>query len=139
MTPTTYGYKIPDMGDLSKPANGWMAANDFNWARISDHTHDGIDSPLLSSLVFASATVAAPLASWVANAGGAGIPAGGYKQTVTVPTGVTEINDFMVKFLISTAGVTQYEQVYLDYIRLSGTTFTIFSNDNTVSILCVFR
>lgn len=139
MTPTAYGYLIPDTGDLSKGANGWMAANDFNWARISGHTHDGVDSPTLAVNAFSPYTKNAPAASWAANPGGSGIPAGGYVQTVTVPTGITEMNDYMIKFLINTAGATRYQQVYLDYNRLTGTTFQLFSNDNSVDILCVFR
>ncbi len=139
MTPTAYGYKIPDTGDRSKGSNGWMSASDFNWARISGHTHDGIDSPVLTSVSFASMTVTAPAASWVANAGGSGIPAGGFKQTVTVPAQITEMNDFTLQFLISTVGVTQYQRVYLDYKRLSGTSFTVYCNDSSLDILCVFR
>lgn len=139
MQTTVYGYEIPDTGDLSKGANGWMSAQDFNWARISAHTHDGIDSALLSTLTFTSGTVTAPAASWAVNPGGSGIPAGGYVQSVTVPAPVGELNDFMIKFYISTAGVTQYQQVYLDYKRTSGTTFNLYCNDNTVDIVCVFR
>jgi hypothetical protein len=139
MTPTAYGYKIPDYGDLSKGSTGWMEAQDFNWERISAHTHDGVDSPLLTVAAFASFTVTAPAASWVANPGGAGLPVGGYKQTVLMPSAITEVNDYMVKFLISTVGVLQYQQVFLDYTRNSGTSIDIYSNDNTISILCVFR
>lgn len=139
MHTTTYGYKIPDTGDLSKGANGWMAASDFDWARIGAHTHDGIDSPTLNSLNFTSSSVSAPAASWAANVGTSGQPIGGYKQTVTVPAGVTELNDFNIKFYISTVGTKRYQQVFLDYIRTSGTTFTLYSNNNALDITCVFR
>lgn len=139
MTPTAYGYLVPDDGDLSKGASGWMAAEEFNWTRISAHTHNGTDSALLSSLTFASSTVVAAAGSWAANTDGSGSPAGGYKQTVTVPAGITELNSYNPKFYFSSAGNKQYQQVFLDYKRSTGTTFVLYCNDNTVDVTCVFR
>src|ERR1035437_9628561 len=47
MTPTTYGYRIPSIGDFSKGVAGWMSQLIYNWNRINNHSHNGIDSPLL--------------------------------------------------------------------------------------------
>lgn len=136
---TAYGYRIPDTNDLSKGASGWMTSLAFNWARVSAHTHNGTDSPLLTINAFSPYTVEALSGDWAANPGGSGIPAGAYRQLVTAPAGITEVNDYLVKFIISTVGATRYQQVYLDWQRQSGTTFYLYCNDNTIDILCVFR
>lgn len=139
MQTTPYGYLNPDSGDLSKGTNGWMAAFNFNILRWDGHSHNGIDSVLLNIASISSQTVTAPSGSWIASSGTAGRPVGGYQQTVTVPASVTEINNYTVKFLISTAGSTQYQPLQLFYARETATTFTVYCNDNTVDLLCVFR
>jgi hypothetical protein len=139
MQTTAYGYLNPDQGDLSKGTNGWMAAVNFDIDRLNGHTHNGVDSPLLNFGSIAAQTVVAPLASWIASTGGTGLPASGYMQTVTVPAAISEINNFNVKFLINTAGATQYQPLNLFYARLTGTTFNLYSNSNTIDVLCVFR
>jgi hypothetical protein len=139
MQTTPYGYLNPDNGDLSKGTNGWMAAWNFNVLRWDGHSHNGIDSALLNISSISSQTATAPSGSWVASLGGTGRPAGGYQQTVTCPAAITEINNYMVKFLISTAGSTQYQPVQLFYARETATTFTVYSNDNAIDLLCVFR
>lgn len=139
MQTTTYGYLNPNQGDLSKGLNGWMAAVNFDIARFDSHSHNGVDSPLLTFGSIAAQTVVAPSGSWTASTGGTGLPASGYMQTVTVPASIAEINNFNVKFLINTAGVTQYQPLNLFYARLTGTTFNLYSNSNTIDVLCVFR
>lgn len=139
MQTTTYGYLNPQSADLSKGANGWMAAYNFNVLRADGHSHNGVDSVLLSISSLSALTVTAASGSWTNNSGGSGLPISGYVQSVTVPAGVGEINNYLVKFLISTSGSTQYQQVYLFYNRTSGTTFDLYSNNNAIDVLCVFR
>ena len=131
MTPTTYGYKNPDNGDTSKGALGWMAAWLFNWTRIDGHSHNGIDSALLSTASFATPSVTAPNASWI-------VSGSGYKQTVTTPALVGDVNNFVLKFVIASGALTG-QSIYLQYNRLTPTTFDLLCNDNTIDILCVFR
>lgn len=139
MLTTSYGYLNPSQGDLSKGLNGWMAAINFDIDRFNGHSHNGVDSPLLTFGSIAAQTVVAPAASWTVNPGGSGLPSSGYVQTVTVPAAISEINNFNVKFLINTAGVTQYQPLNLFYARLTGSTFALYSNSNTIDVLCVFR
>lgn len=139
MTPTTYGYENPDTGDLSKGSTGWMAQINFDIARLDAHSHNGIDSVLLNISSFATQTVNAPAGSWVANSGGSGLPSSGYKQTVTAPVVIGEVNNYIIKFLVNTAGATQYQELDLFYTRASATTITIYCSDNSIAVLCVFR
>lgn len=139
MNLSQYGYEIPSTGDFSKGTNGWMAQLAFNWARIDQHTHNGVDSALLNIGSFATVSVVAPAASWVANTGGSGLPSSGYVQLVTTPAIVGEINNYIVKFLVNTSGSRQYEPLQVFYARVTGTTFNLYCNDNTIDILCVFR
>ena len=132
MTPTAYGYKVPDTGDLSKGVLGWFSDLVFNWLRMSGHSHNGTDSVQLLLTAIATPTVVAPSGSWT-------VSGSGYSQLVTCPAPITEINNQVVKFLINTAGGRQYEELKLEYVRVTGTTFTLYCNDNTVDILCVFR
>jgi hypothetical protein len=139
MQTTVYGYLNPSNGDLSKGANGWMAQINFDILRIDQHSHNGIDSALLSSSSFVSTSVTAPASSWITSTGGTNLPASGYQQDVTVPAGVSEINNFMIKFLVSTAGTRVNQPLQLFYSRLTATTFRLYCNDNTLDVLCVFR
>lgn len=136
---TTYGYLNPNSGDLSKGVNGWMAAMNFNILRWDGHSHNGVDSALLNFASIQPQSVSAPSGSWINAAGTAGRPQGGYQQTVTAPASVTEINNYNIKFLVSTAGNRQYQPMNLFYARETATTFTVYCNDNTVDLTCVFR
>jgi hypothetical protein len=139
MVTTTYGYLNPSSGDLSKGTNGWMAAINFDFSRWDGHSHNGVDSALLNIGAIAAQTVVAPSGSWTVNSGGTGLPSSGYVQTVTVPAAIGEINNFSVKFIINTSGSTQYQPLDLFYARLTGTTFNLYSNSNSIDVLCVFR
>jgi hypothetical protein len=139
MLTTTYGYLNPSAGDLSKGTNGWMAQVNFDITRLDGHSHNGVDSALLSINSYAAATVTAPSGSWGVNPGGSGLPSTGYVQTVTTPASISEINNFSVKFLISTAGSRQYQPLELFYARITGTSFKLYSSDNSIDVLCVFR
>lgn len=132
MTPSTYGYRILDTGDLAKGTNGWFASIVYNWLRMDFHNHDGNNSALLSISSFAPYTVAVPAASWSSTANG-------YKQTITAPAGLTEFNNYSVKFVFTApAGLVGHE-AYLGYVRTSATTMDIYCNDNTAAFTAVFR
>lgn len=136
---TVYGYLNPITGDLSKGANGWMHSLNFDWDRIDGHTHNGIDSAFLTPAAVVPATVTAVSGGWGANTGGSGLPSAGYVQTVTTPPAVGEINNFSVTFRQSSSGVKQYQPLELFYTRVTGTSFYLYSNDNSIDVLCVFR
>jgi len=50
-TTTTYGYKVPEAGDL---AQSWMQNLADNWSRLDQHVHDGTRSATLSNSAIAS-------------------------------------------------------------------------------------
>lgn len=134
MITTTYGYRVPEAGDRAKGASGWMQAIEFDIDRLDGHTHDGIDSSLITIASFSPFTNTLLAANWVADGS-----AGNYKQTITVPNGITEINDWNVKFIASAPGGMVGEVLYLPYDRQSGTTFEVYCNDNTVACTILYR
>ncbi len=132
MTPSTYGYRIPDTGDLAKGANGWFASLVYNFERLDDHNHDGVNSTLLSFSSFAPYTATLLAASWVASGSG-------YKQTVTAPAGLTEFNEFTAKFIFTAPAARIGEVAYLNYDRITATTIDVFCNDITAAFTAIFR
>jgi hypothetical protein len=131
---TTYGYRLPETGDTSKTSTGWFASMEFNISRLDAHNHDGNNSPLLTMASFAPYTNTAAAASWAADGSG-----GGYKQTITVPTGITEINDYHVEFIFTAPAGLVGQRVNLGMKRLTATTFEIYCNDVTAAFTIVYR
>lgn len=134
MQTTEYGYRIPEQGDRAKGVAGWFAALVFNFLRLSGHNHDGANSPALSlsSISPYSNTVSA--GSWAADGSG-----GGYKQTVTVPAGVTEISNYHVDFIFTAPSGKVGERAHLNFKRLTATTYEVYCNDNTAAFTAVYR
>lgn len=133
MTPTTYGYKNPDTGDKAKGANGWYASLGYNITRLDSHNHDGVNSSLITIGNFAPYSNAVLAANWATDG------AGGYTQTVTVPAGVTEINNYNVKFVFTAPGGMVGAAAYLGYSRVSATTYLVSCNDNTAAFTALYR
>lgn len=107
-----------DTGDIFFPA--WSA----NATWMNNHTHNGTDSQFLSSTqqnILAANWTAAPI--------GGGL----YVQTVTVPSGFS-YDQCQIWFKLSS---NQY--VYPSVERLSATTYNVFINDNTLSLIANYR
>lgn len=132
MQTTTYGYRLPEAGDRAKGASGWFASMEYNISRLDTHDHDGVDSPLIpmSNLDPYSSTILA--ADWT-------VDSAGYKQTVTVPAGVTEINEYNVKFIFTAPAGVVGQVAYLGYKRLTATTYEVYCNDNTAAFTALYR
>jgi len=124
-TTTPFGYKIPDVGDL---ALSWMQNLSDNWARISAHTHNGIDSDSLTITSITKLTTDILSAVWVNDGNG------NFTQTVTVPGAITEINDFHVYFFVVATG----ERIFPDVIRQSATTYEVGINDNSLALTATY-
>lgn len=120
MNTLTYGMKIPENGDLS---NDWMPAIADNFTQQDGHTHDGVNSPLLSSSAFTVITVAASAAGWVSQGNGT------YKQTVTMP-GTLAYDNKNIAFRDASSG----DILYLTCKKVTATTFDIYINDNSISV-----
>lgn len=121
------GYKIPQTGDR----DFWSYLT-FNWLRVSAHTHDGVDSELLSPSDFSKSTATIAAASWAAVTGHTGT----YKQTITVPSGYS-VDSMQVKFYISSATDTGQE-VHPSVRKVTATTYDVYVNDNTLELVAVY-
>lgn len=133
MTTTTYGYRRPATGDRAKGATGWMQALVFNIDRFDGHNHDGANSP---QLPMASLT---PYTQAIAAAGWGSLTDGVYSQVVTVPVGITELNDYHANFIFTAPVGVVGENAYLRYDRLTSTTYRVYCNDITAAFTAVFR
>lgn len=120
-TTTAYGYKIMEEGD---PALTWMDDTEDNWNRMSAHDHDGTDSTLLTPNAITKYSSTISGSAWGSDLGG-----GMYKQTITVPAGISEFNSFDVMVYITSTG----ERIFPRFIRTSATTYEIYSNDSSLA------
>jgi len=134
MITSSYGYRIPESGDKAKGTNGWFAAIEYDIQRLNDHDHDGLNSALLSLSSFAPYTGTLSAASW-----GSPDSSGIYTQLVTAPGGITEISDWNVRFIATAPAGMVGENLYLAWKRISGVTFEVYSNDNTVAATILYR
>lgn len=122
MDTLSYGYQRPADGDR---ASVWMPALKANVTKMNDHNHDGSNSAALTPSSIAKYSHTKLAADWV-SAGG-----GNYTMDITVPGGITEINNFIPKFINNTTG----ELLYLSMTRLTATTYRVAINDNTIDLL----
>lgn len=133
MITTAYGYRNPETGDLAKGSSGWMASYNFNVVRTDAHNHDGVNSAQLTVNSFATLFSQILAADWVASGGA--VP---WKVVVTVPAAVTDVSNFAVRFVI-TNGATPGKALYCHWVRTTATTITVYSNDNTIDVLVIYR
>jgi hypothetical protein len=101
----------------SSPTNGdlWWAAMERNIQYMNDHTHNGTNSQLI-----AGNTQAVSGAAWGADLGG-----GSYRQTITVPSGINFDNN---RIEVRTS---DGQMVYPTIVKVSTTTFYIYTNNNS--------
>lgn len=133
MEVTDYGYRLPEAGDLAKGTSGWYESIEFDIERLDSHDHDGVNSKQIDVSAFVPFTNTILAAAWVLD--GSGI----YKQTVTVPTGIDDINNFNVKFIFTAPAGVVGQIMYVPYKRLSATTFEVYCNDNTAAFTAIYR
>lgn len=114
------GYQKP-----SSPTTGdlWFPAIAADIQLMNDHVHDGTTGAITPAVAQAIAA-----GSWVAVAGGDGM----YTQTITMPTGRTfDASD--ISFRLSTG-----EFVYPSVTRISNSSYSITTNDNTQSYIAIY-
>lgn len=124
MNTLTYGQKIPETGDRG---DALYQAFEDNFTRTDGHTHDGVDSPLLTGSAFVGVPLTILAAAWVASGA-----TGHYRQLVTVPTGF-DFDTAQISFR-TTAGAFIYPTVE----RASSTTFYVYTSDNSINFVAVF-
>lgn len=110
----------PDTGDV------WFPAMANNMQILNDHNHDGVSAAFL-----AVTTQSIASGSW-------GAPTNGtYTQTITLPTVNSvqlQYDSIQMMFKLSTG-----EVIYPNVVRLSATTYSISTNDNTQTFTAVYR
>jgi hypothetical protein len=124
-TTLTYGRKVPDLGDRGAPLFSDLEQNII----LDDgHTHDGINSPLLTAQAFVGIPQTILSANWVTYGG----PVGHYRQTVTVLPGF--LFDTTKIAFRTTAGAYIYPTVE----RVTGTTYNVYSTNNAIDFVAVY-
>lgn len=127
METLTYGYIKPESGDKGSPL---FTALEDNIQRVNDHDHDGTNSALLPAQNIAATTQAISSGAWVANG-----PTGHYRQLVTTPAGFT-FDGTNIGFRTSgSSGVYVYPTVQ----RVTNTTYYVYTTDNTVSFVAIYK
>lgn len=128
-TTLSYGFERPVTGD--KGSVFWPILED-NITRTNDHTHNGTNSSLLT----AAASVAT--AQSVSSAGWGSLSGGLYRQTVTLPAGLTGVGGTYAKYSIEIRNAANGRRLYLQTERVSDTTFYVWCNDNTIDLTVVY-
>ena len=123
MNTLTYGQKIPETGDRGDTL--YQAIED-NFTRTDAHTHNGVDSPLLTGTAFVGEPLTILAAAWVASGA-----TGHYRQAVTIPTGFS-FDTCQISFRTS-AGAFIYPTVE----RISATQYYVYTTDNTINMVSV--
>lgn len=117
MTTLTYGLKRPTTRDSGSAL--WTAL-EGNITQLDGHTHNGVNSPLLTAASSAVVTQSVPSASWSATS------QGNYRQLITL-SGLTYDN-INISFKNASGHPT-----FLEVEKVSSTTYYVYTNDNSVT------
>lgn len=131
MRSLTYGRQLPEKN--VDPGETWFDAIDDNTELDDAHSHNGVDSPLLSgpgsSTAYRQSVLAA---SWAALGDGSGQ----YSQVITLPIIAgrqLQYDDISIAFRLSTG-----ELVYPTVLKTSATTYTVYTNDNSKAYTAIY-
>ena len=114
LTTLTFGYEKPDS---SVKGDVFWEALERNIQRMNDHNHDGATGSFISSSL---EPVSAD--NWGADLGNST-----YRQLITLPN-ERLFDDTRIEVRKSTG-----EIVYADIVKVSATTFYLYTNDNSAS------
>lgn len=129
MLTLSYGFKKPQNPDRGAV---FFPALEFNIQQLNDHTHNGANSALLSPTVITTLTQSVSAAGWAAVSGKAGL----YSQVVTLPSAITGLsfNNTIASYQILIKDGSLGHVLFLTVEQASTTTFTVYSNDNTLTL-----
>lgn len=125
MLTLSYGYLKPQTGDKGSI---FFPALEADIQQLNDHTHNGVNSALISSSSITPLTQAILSAAWVATTGGT------YRQLVTV-TGGLMYDQFTVSVKLTATG----HLIYPSIEKVSSTTFYVYTNDNSLDYTLVYH
>jgi hypothetical protein len=120
MQTLSYGFKKPQAGDQG---SALFTAIEDNFQQLNDHTHNGSNSPQLTSSALSVTTQSIVSGSWVSQGNGT------YKQTVAMP-GSLQFDTVDISFRHSTLG----HPLMLTVEKVSATSYDVYINDNTISL-----
>ena len=124
-TTLSHGYKKPSTGDRGSV---WFANLEDNITLSNSHDHDGTDGEAIAAKYITKATDSVAAGSWVAVAGQAGT----FSQTKTLPSG----------YLMATTQIHFLDPnghpLMLSVEKASATTYTVFINDNSLTLTAVY-
>jgi len=124
MLTLTYGLKNPETGDQGSVL---FDALNGNIVQLDAHTHNGVNSPALTSAAVLATTDTISNANWLANGA-----TGHYRQQVTVPAGF-DFDVVQIGFR-TTAGAVIFPTVE----RVSDTQYFVYTTDNTIDFIAVY-
>lgn len=123
----TYGFVKPATGDTG--ATFWtQLENDIT--QLDSHTHNGVDSAVLSSTSINPTSDTISHTNWVATAGGT------YRQLVTTPPSIT-FDSYGMAFRITNGSDIGYE-IHPTILKVSNTTYYVYVNDNTIDLSVLY-
>lgn len=122
MITQSHGFLLPQQGDTG---DVWFPAMATNMTLLNNHTHNGTDAAFLAAV-----TQSILAANWGAPTNGS------YTQTVTMPASPVGLtyDTVQIDFRLSTG-----EPIYPSVTRLSSTTYSITTNDNTQTYTAIYR
>jgi hypothetical protein len=124
MNTLTYGLKVPETGDTGSVV---FPALEAALTQIDGHTHNGVNSPLLTPASLAVSTQTIASGSW-----GASIGNGEYRQTITL-AGSLNYDRILITFKDSNG-----HQVFPEVEKVSSTQYYVIYNDNTATLTAVY-
>lgn len=121
-TTLSHGYFQPAPGDTG---DVWFPAMSTNMQLLNNHTHNGTDAAFLA--VISQSILAA---NWGAPTNGS------YTQTITMPASPTGLtyDSCQLEFRLSTG-----EPIYPSVTRISSTSYSVTTNDNTQTYTAFYR
>ena len=117
--------KIPQTGDRGTV---FCPAVSESLTTLDSHTHDGVNSKVISSKSVSKGEIDLSMANWV-------LDSGDYKQSVTLPSGY-EFNKSMFKFIIN-SGSSLGREINPTIIKTGLNTFNVFVMTNTFDLKVV--
>ncbi len=126
MITTTYGYKLPEVGD--KGSIVFNAING-NTELLRDHTHDGTDAAMILSTDIDKEALTLVSGDWIASTTG-------FSQSVTCP-GLVTLDKVGLRFRV-TSGAHIGKFINPTIVYSSLTQFTVIVNDSSLNLQVLF-
>ncbi len=124
-----YGFIKPQTGD---PGSVFWPALEDNIQQTNDHTHNGSNSSRLSA-ASSTAVVQSVVGTGWDSAGG-----GLFFKPITLPSSLTSAGGTYDDYSIEIRNSANDRRVFLETVKSSATTFTIYSNDDSLAVKILY-